>query len=73
MARLEDSSDDDVPIQQLAKKRATEKPAQMDGDSDDDLSLADLKKKVPCACACVCKDITYLSSNVLAGFFWKCS
>lgn len=48
--RHEDSSDDDVPIQQLAKKRAgngsSNKAELGAADSDDDLSLAALKKKV---------------------------
>lgn len=43
--RAQDSSDDDMPIAQLAKKHKKAAPA-VESDSDDDVLLTDLPKKV---------------------------
>lgn len=43
--RVQDSSDDDMPIAQLAKKHKQAAPA-VESDSDDDVLLTDLPKKV---------------------------
>ena len=42
---MQDSSDDDMPIAQLAKKHKQAAPA-VESDSDDDVLLTDLPKKV---------------------------